>query len=84
MMNAKQLAARTNVVTSFVSKSWMTDGTRTVVQFLPREKQVIGMTQTREREIIASSVLPIKEDDWALLYKVFATNTSFERWEMSY
>ena len=46
MMNAKQLAARTNVVTMFVSKSWAGDE-RTALRFLPRERQVIATTQNR-------------------------------------
>lgn len=83
MMNAEQLAARTNVVTTFVSKGWL-DNERTVVKFLPREKQVFAMGENRAREITESTLLPIKENDWSMLYEIFATNTSFERWEMPY
>jgi len=85
MMNAKQLAARTNVVTTFVSKGWL-DDERTVLKFLPREEQVIAMSQNRAGETTASTILPTGAEgvSWQALYESFATCDSFERWEMSY
>jgi hypothetical protein len=83
MMNAKQLAARTNVVTMFVSKSWAGDE-RTALRFLPRERQVIATTQNRIGHTIASTILPTTEKTWSELYESCVTCGSFNRWEMSY
>ena len=84
MMIAKQLAARTNVVTMFVSKGWL-DDERTVLKFLPREEQVIAMSQNRAGETTASTILPINNSgEWKMLYEVFASESAFQRWEMSY
>ena len=82
-MNAIKLAARADIVTSFVSITWAYDQ-RTVIQFLPRERQIKAMSQSRDGETLACTLLPSDDANWNMLFTLFYTSDSFTRWEMGY
>lgn len=83
MMNATKPAAREDIVTSFVSITWAYDQ-RSVIQFLPRERQIKAMSQSRDGETLACALLPSDDTNWDLLFNLFYTSDSFTRWEMGY